>query len=244
MNNNDEPNNNYIVNNEELYRRIIEDLLINLYINRHNINYNESLPINYYDFYYIYNSYINTYSYDNVDDNNNLVYNFIVNAYNEYNSILNTINYNFDAPTPTSTVVEAQAQTPISVLENNGIIFTWIDSTQQFHECCSICLCDNEGGNGDNNDNNDNNSSTGAEIKMDEVEAQIIETDIIETDIIETDIIEMKDVVQVQPPPQYNYVKTSCNHHFHLNCLAMWVGNNKKSCPMCRHDLSNRFIQQ
>ena len=193
ISNNDEHNNNYIVNNEELYRRIIEDLLINLYINRYNINDNESLPINYYDFYYIYNSYINTYSYDdNIDDNNNLVYNFIVNAYNEYNSILNTINYNFYLSIPTSTVVEAKVQTPISVLESNGIEYTLTDC---LHECCSICLCECQDANQNNRDNNDNDDGS------------------------------------------FDYVKTSCNHDFHLNCLAKWVGNNKKTCPMCRHNL-------
>ena len=193
ISNNDEHNNNYIVNNEELYRRIIEDLLINLYINRYNINDNESLPINYYDLYYIYNSYINTYSYDdNIDDNNNLVYNFIVNAYHEYNSILNTINNNFYMSTPISTVVEAKVQTPISVLESNGIDYTLTDC---LHECCSICLCESQDANQNNRDNNDNDDGS------------------------------------------FDYVKTSCNHDFHLNCLAKWVGNNKKTCPMCRHNL-------
>ena len=186
ISNNDEHNNNYIVNNEELYRRIIEDLLINLYINRYNINDNESLPINYYDFYYIYNSYINTYNYDdNIDDNNNLVYNFIVNAYNEYNSILNTINNN-------DNYFDSEVQTPISVLESNGIEYTLTDC---LHECCSICLCECQDANQNNRDNNDNDDGS------------------------------------------FDYVKTSCNHDFHLNCLAKWVGNNKKTCPMCRHNL-------
>ena len=225
ISNNDEHNNNYIVNNEELYRRIIEDLLINLYINRYNINDNESLPINYYDFYYIYNSYINTYNYDdNIDDNNNLVYNFIVNAYNDYNSILNTINYNFNMSTPTSSVVEAQAQaqaqaqtqTPNLVLESNGIDYTLTDC---LHECCSICLCEDEVG--ENDDTNDKNSSC---IKSDEIKDQLMEPE------TETDDFKSSST-------HFDYVKTSCNHDFHLNCLAKWVGNNKKTCPLCRHNL-------
>lgn len=222
ISNNDEHNNNYIVNNEELYRRIIEDHLINLYINRYNINDNESLPINYYDFYYIYNSYINTYSYDDNNNNENLVYNFIVNAYNDYNSILNTIhyNYNFYMSTPTSSVVEAQAQaqaqTPILVLENNGIYYTL---TGCLHECCSICLCEDEVG--ENDDTNDKNSSC---IKSDEIKDQLMKPE------TETDDLKSSST-------HFDYVKTSCNHGFHLNCLAKWVGNNKKTCPMCRHNL-------
>ena len=216
ISNNDEHNNNYIVNNEELYRRIIEDLLINLYINRYNINDNESLPINYYDFYYIYNSYINTYSYDNIDDNNNLVYNFIANAYSDYNSILNTINYNFDMSTPISTVVEAQAQTPNLVLESNGIDYTLTDCLR---ECCSICLCEDEVGENDD----DKNSSC---IKSDEIKDQLMKPDDLES-----------------PSTHFDYVKTSCNHDFHLNCLAKWVGNNKKTCPMCRHNLQQAQAQ-
>jgi len=30
------------------------------------------------------------------------------------------------------------------------------------------------------------------------------------------------------------FVKTACNHHFHLRCLSKWVGHNKKTCPNCR----------
>lgn len=209
-------------NNEELYRIMIEDLLISLYINRYNINDNESLPINYYDFYYIYNSYINTYSDDDNNNNNNIVYNFIVNAYNDYNSILNTIHYNFNMSTPTSSVVEAQAQaqtqaqTPILVLESNGIDYTLTDC---LHECCSICLCEDEVG--ENDDTNDKNSSC---IKSDEIKDQLMEP--------ETKTDDLK-----SSSTHFDYVKTSCSHGFHLNCLAKWVGNNKKTCPMCRHNL-------
>lgn len=211
MNNNDENNNNheninnYIVQNEDLYRMTIENLLINLYNDRYNISSNTNnvndnvdnntsvniVPINYYEFYYIYNGYINSYIYNNENNNENLVYIFIVNAFNEYNNILNSINNNdnyFDAQVKTVKTV----QTPSSVLESNGVIFTFIDCLQHLDECCSICLC--------------------------------------ECDVINQNKCDDDD-------GSFDYVKTSCNHKFHLNCLAKWVGNNKKTCPMCRHNL-------
>jgi hypothetical protein len=117
-----------------------------------------------------------------------------------------------------STVVEAQAQaqTPILVLESNGIDYTLTDC---LHECCSICLCEDEVG--ENDDTNDKNSSC---IKSDVIKDQLTEPE------TETDDFNSSST-------HFDYVKTSCNHDFHLNCLAKWVGNNKKTCPMCRHNL-------
>ena len=31
--------------------------------------------------------------------------------------------------------------------------------------------------------------------------------------------------------------KTSCNHHFHENCLNTWKNMDKRSCPNCRSKL-------
>ena len=41
-----------------------------------------------------------------------------------------------------------------------------------------------------------------------------------------------------------NIAETNCGHKFHYDCITSWIKSDKKSCPLCRTDLSVEFIEK
>ena len=39
-----------------------------------------------------------------------------------------------------------------------------------------------------------------------------------------------------------NFCTTSCNHCFHLSCIAKHIESEKNECPLCRHVLFEKTI--
>jgi hypothetical protein len=119
-------NTNY---SNESNRTSIENLLIDLYNQfDNNLNFNNvNVNYNYYDFFYIYNIYINMYSDDSA------MYNTILHIFDEYNSLLtNSIELQ----------INVENISPTAILERNRIFFTLLEknSHEYTDDCCSICL--------------------------------------------------------------------------------------------------------
>jgi len=172
MNNNNNPD-----NSNESNRTSMENTLIELYNEfNNNLNVNSAeFNYNYYDFFYIYNIYINMYS----DESG--MYNTILQIFDEYNSLLTD---SIDLQ------INVENISPGAILERNRIKFTVIEKNSHEytdHDCCSICLQ------------------------------------------------EQQDEQHEQHEQQEEFIKTNCNHIFHLQCLSTWVNQNKKTCPICRN---------
>ena len=112
-------------NSNESNRTSIENALIDLYneFNTADFNYN------YYNFFYIYNIYINMYS------DESAMYNTILQIFDEYNSLL-TDSYSNELQ------INVENNSPGAILERNRIKFTALEknSHEYTYDCCSICL--------------------------------------------------------------------------------------------------------
>jgi len=170
-------NNNNPDNSNESNRTSMENTLIELYNEfNNNLNVNSAeFNYNYYDFFYIYNIYINMYS----DESG--MYNTILQIFDEYNNLLTD---SIDLQ------INVENISPGAILERNRIKCTVIEKNSHEytdHDCCSICL---------------------QEQQYEQYE---------------------------QYEQQEEFIKTTCNHIFHLQCLSTWVNQNKKTCPICRN---------
>lgn len=122
-------NNNNPDNSNESNRTSMENTLIELYNEfNHILNLNSAeFNYNYYNFFYIYNIYINMYS------DEDPMYNTILQIFDEYNSLLND---------STDLQINVENNSPGAILERNRIIFTILEknSDEYTSDCCSICL--------------------------------------------------------------------------------------------------------
>jgi hypothetical protein len=124
MNNNNNPDNS----NESNSRTSMENTLIELYNDfNHILNLNSAeFNYNYYNFFYIYNIYINMYSDESA--------NTILQIFDEYNSLLTD---------SIELQINVENISPGAILERNRIKFTVIEKNSHEytdHDCCSICL--------------------------------------------------------------------------------------------------------
>jgi hypothetical protein len=130
MNTNTRDNSNESNESNESNRTSMENTLIDLY-NEFNNNLNVNtvdFNYNYYDFFYIYNIYINMYS----DEGG--MYNTILQIFDEYNTLL-TESINLQ--------INVENISPRVILERNRIIFTVLEKNSHEYtddDCCSICL--------------------------------------------------------------------------------------------------------
>ena len=71
------------------------------------------------------------------------------------------------------------------------------------------------------------------------LDCQKVDNIVLENFIIEFEEEIVNEICPIcQDTMESNYVKTSCNHYFHRNCIKDWLGV-KIECPICKNNFKN-----